>query len=72
MGGGGDGDVVPAADAAADADGFAELWTLVNGAGLLDAGHPNVASGNGTIDPETIQGRRCMCWRRTRTGGGRW
>ncbi len=36
---------------------FAELWTLVNGAGLLDAGHPNVASGNGTIDPETIQGK---------------
>lgn len=36
---------------------FAELWTLVNSAGLLDAGHPNVATGNGTIDPETIQGK---------------
>ncbi len=36
---------------------FTELWTLVNSAGLLDAAHPSAAKGNGTIDPETIEGK---------------
>lgn len=36
---------------------FTELWSLVNGAGLLDTGHPNAAKGNGAIDPETIEGK---------------
>jgi hypothetical protein len=36
---------------------FAELWHAADAAGLLDPKHPNIASGNGEIDPETIQGK---------------
>ena len=36
---------------------FAELWRAAageGGAGLLEAGHPNAANGNGEIDPGTL------------------
>lgn len=36
---------------------YADLWRQATGAGLLDPGHPNIASGSGALDPETIQGK---------------
>jgi hypothetical protein len=36
---------------------FAELWRAANAAGFLDAAHPNVATGGGEVDLETIQGK---------------
>ncbi len=36
---------------------FAQLWQAANSAGFLDAAHPNLATGSGEVDPETIQGK---------------
>jgi hypothetical protein len=36
---------------------LAELWQAASAAGFLNAAHPNVARGNGEVDPETIVGK---------------